>query len=409
MKLRCKELRENLDRKIFLKSDQHNREVSHYIFRDVVCVGDNILYPNIRLYSPQRNEAYNPLEERVMSLLSMTQSDDVVLQDQGHYESSVVDPLFFFVYNTDNYYHFIYDALPHIYSFLHMKKEVPNLKLLMSYPNESMTCQYKFVLEILGLLGIEERHVMIAKKKTLYKNIYVSSSYTHGLDSNSPPRKEVYDFLKSIPHDPPRKEMPKKFYVSRRSWVHGDYSNIGTNYTSRRRMVNEDQLVESLKLHNIPEVFTENLDSEEKIQLFKNADLVVGSIGGGMSNLLFSGPKTKAVIIVSPSFLETNYRFSFCFSNVKASYVKNTQHVESDALKKYMRVRTPDNRVGEILNLDQTSATILLSPKRVAGWNIASSSKYEKAVFAKDELTPMDNGLNSEWSADVEEILEAIK
>ena len=40
--------------------------------------------------------------------------------------------------------------------------------------------------------------------------------------------------------------MPKLVYISRRTWINKDKSNIGTDYTNRRKMMNEDLLVEEL-------------------------------------------------------------------------------------------------------------------------------------------------------------------
>ena len=36
-------------------------------------------------------------------------------------------PLFLFIYNTDNYFHFLYDSLPYLISYLHIKNDIPEL------------------------------------------------------------------------------------------------------------------------------------------------------------------------------------------------------------------------------------------------------------------------------------------
>jgi capsular polysaccharide biosynthesis protein len=149
--------------------------------------------------------------------------------------------------------------------------------------------------------------------------MYVSTSLTHGGLSNSPPRKEIfeiYDIIKSNINydninDIYKKPEFKRFYISRRTWLNEDRTNIGTDYTSRRKMINEDDLVNELDKKGFIEIFTENLNTDEKLYLFSNAYEIVGSIGGGMSNLLFSKPSTKSYIIVSPIFLDINYRFKY--------------------------------------------------------------------------------------------------
>ena len=48
-----------------------------------------------------------------------------------NYNNKVETPVFFFIYNVENYYHFIYDTLPYLYYYFEVKKSVSNLKLLI--------------------------------------------------------------------------------------------------------------------------------------------------------------------------------------------------------------------------------------------------------------------------------------
>ena len=137
----------------------------------------------------------------------------------------------------------------------------------MNYSNSTMNEFYKFVSEFLDLLGIKESDILIVDKNTEYKNVYISSSYTHGHDSNLPPRKEIYSLyndIVNIARDKYKLDTPKKIYISRRTWLHNNFSNIGTNYTTRRRLINEDELVEKLTKKGFVEVFTENLKCVNK-------------------------------------------------------------------------------------------------------------------------------------------------
>ena len=40
-------------------------------------------------------------------------------------------PLFFFIYNTDNYFHFLYDSLPYLISFFELKKYLIFINILL--------------------------------------------------------------------------------------------------------------------------------------------------------------------------------------------------------------------------------------------------------------------------------------
>jgi hypothetical protein len=153
--------------------------------------------------------------------------------------------------------------------------------------------------------------------------------------------------------------------------------------------------------------FTETITTLEKIQLFKNAETVVGSIGGGMANSLFSPSSVRTAVIVSPTFLEVNERFKHCFSGVDVMFAMKSRHISADPLKKFMRVSTCDSRVGEIYEIEGDFVTVSCAKNRVAGWN--NSLTYEKHIYTRSQLAALDQGLNSEWECDIDEVLECLK
>ena len=268
---------------------------------------------------------------------------------------------------------------------------------------------YKFVVEFLDILGISKDDIIIADKNTLYKSVYVSSSYTHDNDSNIPPRKEIYELYKSIVEiirsNNSINNLPKKIYVSRRTWVHNNLSNIGTNYTTRRKLEIEDELVDLLVSKGYTEVFTENLSTVEKVLMFYNADIVIGAIGGGLCNVLFSGENTKLISLISPTFLEVNSRFVYSFSNVDTIYFKDTHHVEIDDWKKYMRVKC-DELVGEVEDVYEDTLLVSYANEKVAGWN--SEIKFDKKIINKSDCVKLDEGLNSSWTFKIDDLIKHI-
>jgi hypothetical protein len=170
---------------------------------------------------------------------------------------------------------------------------------------------------------------------------------------------------------------------------------MGTNYTTRRKLECEDDLVEALSRENIKEVFTENMSTIEKIVTFNNAELVIGAIGGGLCNVLFGSDKLNLLCLVSPTFLEVNYRFKYCFDKVKCFYFEDTWHTEEGLWKKWMRVKS-ENIVGEVEEVEEDYLTIAYTDKAVAGWN--SEMELKKIKINKDLCTPLDKGLNSSWN-----------
>jgi len=392
--------------KTIFEKDENNREISIFRFENLTSAGYNLFYPNIRFYS-ESNGHINPINEKIMSLQKINDyfkiNTEIIKQDEVY-----TNPVFFFVYNTDNYFHFIYDTLPYLISFFQLKNNIPNLKLLMNYPNKDKNHFYPFVCEFLEILGITKEDIVLIKPNTQYSEIYISDSYTHGIDSNLPPRKEIYHFysriVESVVDD--NIDRPKNIYVSRRSHKHGNYLNIGTNYTDRRKLINEDELVSFLENKGYTEVFTELLTTKEKILMFSKAENVIGAIGGGLCNVLFSKKETNLISINSPEFLKINKRFTYCFSNVITTFFEETKHYEKTKFKSNMRVKCGDV-IGEIIEINNNQLKIIYSSDFVSGWN--KESKFEVKTENAKHCKKLDNGLNSPWILNIKKFEKKIK
>ena len=395
----------NMFKNIFLK-DENEREINIYKCNDCTFTGINLYYPNVLINT--NNQLILPLLEKTMSLKIGTiyEKNNMEFESINNVENNyyISDPLFFFIYNTDNYFHYIYDTLPYLISYLKLKEEIPNLKLLMQYPNDEKKNFYQFVIEFLEIFEINKNDIIIINDKMNCRNVYISTSYTHDIDSNLPPRKEIYDFYKYMvnvvkKYDNIEKNItPKKIYVSRRTWTHNDYSNIGTNYTTRRRLVNENEIVEKLVKDGYQEVFTERLTTIEKIIYFSNASHVIGSIGGGISNVLFSPTSTKLEVLVSPTFLDVNKRFKYSLDHVDVYYNMNSKHVEDTKFKMYMRVKTKDETIiGEIEDIDNVNKKLIISctDGSNTGWN--AENNYKQLELNFKDVIKLDEGLNSPW------------
>lgn len=392
----------NIYKNVFL-TDENEREINLYKFENCSITGLNLYYPNVLIKS--ENKLILPTLERTMSLKYGTIYEKNNMKfnySEKDCKNIYYTPLFFFIYNTDNYFHFLYDSLPYLISYLVLKKEIPELKLLMQYPNEQKTNFYPFINEFLEILNIFKEDIILVDENTLYSEIFVSTSYTHDVDSNLPPRKEIYEFYQNIvsivknKHSRVNVSTPQKIYVSRRTWIHNDFSNIGTNYTTRRRLVNEDELVENLNRNGFTEVFTENLSTVEKILYFSNATHVVGAIGGGISNVLFSPKTTKLEAIVSPTFLDVNKRFKYSLDCVDVNYNFNTENTEKTEFKTYMRIKTKKGSiVGEIEKIYDNKLLVSYTDGSNTGWN--AQNEYKQIELNMGEVEKLDNGLNSPW------------
>ncbi len=307
-------------------TDRHGRtlEVSYFLLAQFTGLSKH--YPLPLLYSYKSKKLYLPLREKFMSLERGTiyEVGDMTFEGELSQVQKTVDtPMFYFVYNMANYYHFIYDTLPYLFSYFNEKMIHPDMKLLVS-PPEGQDDLYPFVWDSLSMLGITRDDVVFLDPEVMYNRVCVSSSLTHNGLSNCPPHKGVFGILNSMESD---YVGPEKIYISRRTWVHNKKDNIGTDYTERRRCVNEDQVVEIFKSFGFKEIFCENLTMKEKIGMFRTAKYIAGPIGGGMCNTIFSPPDTKVLSINSPTFMDVNLRFAYSMVHTNLVNFEHTEFV----------------------------------------------------------------------------------
>jgi len=306
--------------------DRHGRTIEVAYFSLVQFTGLSKHYPLPLLYSYKTKKLYLPPREKFMSLERGTiyEVGDMTFEGEIPQVQKTVDaPMFYFVYNMANYYHFIYDTLPYLFSYFNEKKIHPGMKLLVS-PPEGQDDLYPFVWDSFNMLGITRDDVVFLDSEVMYNHVCVSSSLTHNGLSNCPPHKGVFDILNSMKSD---YLGPEKIYISRRTWVHNKKDNIGTDYTERRRCMNEDQMVQIFKLYGFTEVFCENLTMEQKIGMFRTAKYIAGPIGGGMCNTIFSPPDTRVLSINSPTFMDVNLRFAYSMVHTDLINFEHTEFV----------------------------------------------------------------------------------
>lgn len=392
---------------------------------DVILTGITPYYPNILLRLLGKNNIlYLPMQEQFMSFgrgtiyeaNGMSCSDDLYVENNTQL-TVINDPVYYFIYNFDNYYHFIYDALPYLYSYLLLPLE-NRPKLLMQYSAPGKTGFNRFVVETLEQLGVKKEDIIVHTPGNLYKNVTIQSSMTHGGHSNEPPCNECYYVYNKLVESAiigacsQFANSPKRIYISRRTHLHGDFSNIGTDYTQRRKMISEDELVDKLtSKFGFVEVFGENMTMTEKILTFANAEYVVGAIGGGMCNLLFSRKSTKSLVLLSPCFMEINTRFKYSMDHTDIKYcddywlIKLNQH---DALAKYMRVQVVETGVyGEIEDVIDGKIKVKLASSSAVSVS-ASSVDQTCELFDHEQLRILDGGLNSPWDINVDSAIKIV-
>jgi capsular polysaccharide biosynthesis protein len=403
--------------KIIREYEKHPRKNNVYIINNCIITGRSSYYPNCLLYS--NNKLITPYDEKVMSLNKESFYDNNYENlknseiKKNKNKNKIKTAVYFFIYNFDNYYHFIYDTLPYLINFHKLKKELQHLKLLVNYPKKDNKF-YKFNTDLFELLKLE---IIIHNDDNEYETLYIANSLTHGGKSNEKPNDCVYDFFNILKQNCGlgMVQLKKKIYISRRTWMKSTNDNIGTNYTLRRKILNEDLIVEILKDNGFDEIFAEDFALDDKIKLFKNASYIIGAVGGGMCNLLFSSKEAKTLCIVSPDFLNVNARFKYSMENTNITYFYDCYHNEYPKIPLYTRVIINDNiskyynKIGEITKYNEKSEKyeINVSNNDIVGFN--SEVKYDVENIEYDKLKLLDNGLNSPFYIDEIKFRNALK
>jgi len=345
-----------------------------------------------------RVNGQSPYDEQVMSMPTIIA--DIDQAETPSATSFHLGHFFFFIFNLDNYYHFIYDTLPYLTHYFELIKQTPSCKLLIPVSHAFLP----FQLEFLERLGITESQIVRSSHLGSYEHLYIPSSLTHGKDMEGMPlSNEIYSLEARSIWD--RLRPSTKFYISRRTHIHNDMTNIGTNYTLRRRCINEDAVVNAVEHRGYKEIFCELLSTQEKIELFARATHIIGFIGGGLANLLFSRPDTQVGCIETPDFLRINQRFKHSMDHTQITYLPITKHAAYDGpYSLYTRVRAISgpykDRIGELLEWsDEQGYRVNVSNNDIAGF--AHNQIFTEVWISVKDLEPLDRGLNSPFECDI--------
>lgn len=434
---------------ILKEIDDTGRDIKVYSYKNIVLTGLSHHYPDVLLYqinggSHKKNKLplILPIKEMTMSLnkKSYYEENDMIFTKKCNIMTDKINVIitmdvFFFIYNTENYYHFIYDTLPYLYSYFQLKKTNPQLKLLINY-NKNKSQLLQFVCESLLILGIKDEDIIIHSPNNIYSNVYISTSLTHNGMSNEPPRREIfeiYDMMinsvisnnniissSNIISNKIYTQNMKNIYISRRTWVNNNkkgQANIGTNYTTRRRLMNEDELVNKLNEYKFTEFFSENYTMSEKIQIFYNADIIMGAIGGTIANCVFCNrEKCKIVTLVSPDFMRLNNRMKYLFDGKSVFMFEDcyldckkgeiAQNVRIEIINKN---NTNYKRIGEIVNCIKNNETnekkyLVRLFNNLIGLN--KNDTFEELIITRNEFKTLDNGINSPWYVDIDKLID---
>ncbi len=218
---------------------------------------------------------------------------------------------------TSNYHWFI-DCLPRLYLILQSIQQPINLIVPANIPSfQSETLHFL----ISGVNNIEL--VKIKHNEKWHLSTFILPSFVSGNSSGYLPldiadflRKNIWSGYQVKDHTP-----KKRLYISRRK-------------ATKRRIINEAEVLKVLKNYAIEEVFAEDLTYAQQVQLFYNAELVVAPHGAGLTNILFCFKTTILEIhpanIIKPHYFMLSKSLGFNYYYSIGSPSEQALHFKAD-------------------------------------------------------------------------------
>ena len=169
------------------------------------------------------------------------------------------------------YYHWFYDVLPRLEASIgHLPADTQYLI------NEN---PHPYQLESLKVYGIGEDKLILQPSEVCHhiQTLWFATPAGHSGFSDPDLLRKVSQRMTSLSSF---EEMLKKYYISR-------------SKAKTRRVVNENELRSALRDFSIEFIRAEDLDFRAQLQLFANAQAILGPHGAGLANLLFLPPGSK--------------------------------------------------------------------------------------------------------------------
>ena len=161
--------------------------------------------------------------------------------------------------------------------------QLPRLRHLEDHQNIIMYKMSAFMKNMIELMDIDSDRVHLMNERTVLK--------IHRLKIESSMAKHFYhpcqdmnaDLVKFVRSSLDTRAMPSHSEIKAKKNVY-----LSRNKYERRRISNEDELLNVLENYDFHTVYPEELTMSEQIALFRNAEVIVSPHGASLANIVFS-------------------------------------------------------------------------------------------------------------------------
>lgn len=268
------------------RADPALHDVRYVVPEDYVTLLDDVLYSptNDVLVEPRtraivdeslNNGAMEHIAKRELFLRSAEPIDGVCMPLRSRF---------------NNYYHTLVDNVPRLLALDRPPyNELPEIKLLCSSP---LTRTERF---FLGKVAPPNARVVQFEKHRLYRpERVIFTPFKTQRFAGYIPEWYVQQFREKILPKRPSLRTHRLF--------------ISREHSPKRRISNRDELYEALKPYGFVKVCPETLSFEDEINLFYDAEVVVGAHGSGLTNTMF-GRDLKVVELFPTQHVTPHFYF----------------------------------------------------------------------------------------------------
>lgn len=199
-------------------------------------------------------------------------------------------------FSCNNYYHFtveILSRLQYIDSFV----EYRTLPIIVDEVVKTIP-QYS---ELLNKINKYNHRIIYIKKNYMYKvRELIYPSYNTWMPINVKPgiklttkeqliSKSAINYIRSNVLKEERDNGFRKIFISRKN-------------TANSRLINEENVINLFKLYGFEIVYPEELNFEEQVRIFSEAEYVAGASGAAFTNILYCPSNAKIICIVPKEY-----------------------------------------------------------------------------------------------------------
>jgi hypothetical protein len=180
--------------------------------------------------------------------------------------------------NFINFGHWLLEDLPRLRGFEYYQKETGRMPRILIKQNPP-----SWMIETLRLLGFSSSDWVEwnGNTATVSRQVIPKLNYVHswGWEYDPVGRKWVSDRMKSNVDFTDSVSYPDRVFVSRQG-------------QSRRKIINFDEVIDALGQFGFQAIRPEELSIVEQIQLFDQAEFIIGPSGSAFANVIFSNDAT---------------------------------------------------------------------------------------------------------------------